>query len=123
MSIILHVSKLTDNNSKEDICDVTESTNAVNLPRNLYPNRNDLSALEISIVSSKYTLSGDDMLSNLSFESHGVNTSKQTNDIEGEIILNNRKAYKGSFVEHQLDHSNSTINKDREREIGRYLLP
>jgi hypothetical protein len=108
MSIVLHVSKLSD---KDDTCEVSESINAINLPRYLNPHKNDLTALEISIASSKYTLSGDDMTSNLSFESQG-GKAKQSNDLENEIILHNQTVDRSSYVER-------IFNSSMKEEIGR----
>jgi hypothetical protein len=93
MSIILHVSKLSDSCNKDDTCEVSESTNAVNIPRFMKPNKNDLSAIEISIASSKYT---DDILSNLSFESK---TSQRQNELENEFILQNQNIDRASLIE------------------------
>jgi hypothetical protein len=116
MSLILHVSKLSDNNNDDDTCEITETTTAVNILPNFKTHKNDLSAIELSTSSSKYTSSGDDILSNISFDSNGlVNYLKPGLDVENEFNLGSHSIDRSSYIDNIM---NSTA-KDKEHSIGR----
>jgi hypothetical protein len=105
MSIILHVSKFSDKSEKDETSEITDNTNVINIPRDFKTKRNDLSALELSITSSKYTLSGDDMtLSNLSFDSHSVMNTKNTHE-DNEIIIQSQSGERASYMDKILNSS------------------
>jgi hypothetical protein len=97
-----------DNKDDEDgVCEISESTGSINLPRYTTPNKNDLTALEISIASSsRYTLSGDDM----SFESHSMGSNSRINTLENELIL--QGIDRSSYIE-------TMFNSSAKDELGR----
>lgn len=105
MSIIIHIPKISTDKSfqskehqtNEDSNNIDEynDTVSINLPKFKQAKSNDLSKLEVSVASSKYTLSGDDMVSNLSFESNFylqavTNSFHIHNEVEKEIEIDGK---------------------------------
>ncbi len=102
MSIIIHIPRIQTEdsiNNKTRQADL-ESVNleeqneviSINLPKYKQAKANDLSKFEVSICSSKYTLSGDEMTSNLSFDSNVFPNSNRShyNDVEKELEIENK---------------------------------
>jgi hypothetical protein len=120
-----NISSNAEQNNDQDICEIGESSNIINMPRNMNTNRNDLSVLELSIASSKYTLSGDDMLSNLSFSSQGVNT--KTTGSDDIIISGHSSQTENNINKIKLNHSNlshiSTLLNEKKFNIGSIVSP
>lgn len=98
MSIIIHIPKTTNDSFKdkavnEDSVNVDENleTDSINIPKIKQAKANDLSRLEVSMYSSnKYTLSGDEMVSNLSIEIGYMNGRISMSNDEKEIEIETR---------------------------------
>ena len=82
---MIHITK--DSENVNDISE-TDGNISINIPNKTVSRSNNLS--QISGASSKYTLSGDDILSNISFESSNISNSKLSNDIDNEIVIKNK---------------------------------
>ena len=110
MSIIIHISK-----DSENINDLSETDGNVskNIPHETVSKSNNLS--EISAASSKYTLSVDDIISNISFESNNYSHSKSSNEIDNEIVIKNK------IIKNATEIDNCAVIKDSSG-IQRYIF-
>jgi hypothetical protein len=106
MSIIIHIPRVSNDRSiyNPDNLDETvqddDSPERINLPHRRDIKPNDLSKLEVSKASSKYTLSGDDMISNISLDSNlyyngrksliEVENTFGAESLEKEIVIDSR---------------------------------
>jgi hypothetical protein len=102
-------------NFDDDTSEVKESLNEINILPKFKTHKNDLSAFELSTNSSKNTLSGDDMISNISFYSQEVLQIKPNLEVENDFNLNNQSVDRFSII----DIMSSTA-KDQ-HSISRYL--
>lgn len=83
----MQIPKSSDRSNNYDISENNDHRASINIPRQSKAKANDLSRFEVSITTSKNTLSGDDMLSNLSFDSHVIINGRNSNVTENEIIM------------------------------------
>jgi hypothetical protein len=116
MSITIHIPRSEKTDTEEQDEEMGENI-SVNIPKESTAKPNNLSNLKNSVSSSKYSLSGDDMNSNLSFDSNffqraKIFTNYTTNEREVDIELAEDKILHKNLSYSKIFYVNNETNNN-----------